>query len=203
MTDSVAPDSLITLHYRLTNQDGTEIISTFGSTPATLQLGADELAPTLEQCILQMTIGEERRFELDAAAAYGAHNPQLVQRIGRNALPADAVVEIDVGDQEIIRRMSGRRVHPGSGRTYHVVFNPPKVNNVDDATGEPLVQRDDDKEETVKQRLKVYHEQTEPLVHFYSKWKSANDPQAPRCIKVPGTGKVESVRDAIYGALGK
>ena len=95
MTDSVAPDSLITLHYRLTNQDGTEIISTFGSTPATLQLGADELAPTLEQCILQMTIGEERRFELDAAAAYGAHNPQLVQRIVRNALPADAVVEID------------------------------------------------------------------------------------------------------------
>jgi FKBP-type peptidyl-prolyl cis-trans isomerase SlpA len=95
MTESISPDSLITLHYRLTNQDGVEIISTFGSTPATLQLGAGELAPTLEQCVLQMNLGEERSFQLDASAAYGAHNPQLVQRLGRKDLPADAQLEID------------------------------------------------------------------------------------------------------------
>lgn len=115
----------------------------------------------------------------------------------------DAVVEIDVDDGEIVRRMSGRRVHQDSGRTYHVVFNPPKVDGRDDVTGEPLIQRDDDREETVKNRLKVYHELTEPLVNFYSEWAAASDPAAPRCVKVSGTGKVESVRDAIFSALGK
>jgi adenylate kinase len=115
----------------------------------------------------------------------------------------DAVVEIAVDDSEIVRRMSGRRVHQDSGRTYHVVFNPPKLEGRDDVTGEPLIQRDDDREETVKHRLKVYHELTEPLVNFYSEWAAARDPVAPRCVKVSGTGKVESVRDAIFSALGK
>jgi adenylate kinase len=99
--------------------------------------------------------------------------------------------------------MSGRRVHPDSGRTYHVVFNPPKVEGRDDLTGEPLIQRDDDREETVKNRLKIYHELTKPLVNFYSDWAAARDPSAPRCVKVSGAGKVESVRDAIFSALGK
>ncbi|MBI5109929.1 MAG: adenylate kinase [Rhodocyclales bacterium] len=112
----------------------------------------------------------------------------------------DAVVEIAVDDEEIIRRMSGRRVHPGSGRSYHQVFNPPRVAGHDDLTGEPLVQRDDDKEEVVRQRLRVYHEQTRPLVDFYSRL-SSRDPSAGRCIKVLGTGKVESVRDTIFGEL--
>ena len=115
----------------------------------------------------------------------------------------DAVVEIDVKDDEIIRRMSGRRVHPGSGRTYHLVFNPPKVEGRDDVTGEALIQRDDDREETVKHRLKVYHDQTEPLVNFYSEWAKNREAVAPRCVKVSGTGKVESVRDSIFNALGK
>ena len=112
----------------------------------------------------------------------------------------DAVVEIAVDDEEIIRRMSGRRVHPGSGRTYHQVFNPPKVAGHDDVTGEPLVQRDDDKEEVVRQRLRVYHEQTRPLVDFYS-GLSAHNSAAGRYIKVAGIGTVESVRDAIFEEL--
>ncbi len=115
-------------------------------------------------------------------------------------VPIDAVVEIAVDDNEIIRRMSGRRVHPGSGRTYHQVFNPPKVAGHDDVTGEPLVQRDDDKEDVVRQRLRVYHEQTRPLVDFYSGWFS-RDPAAGRYIRVAGIGKVESVRDAILDQL--
>lgn len=112
----------------------------------------------------------------------------------------DAVVEIAVDDDEIIRRMSGRRVHPGSGRTYHQVFNPPKAADRDDITGEPLVQRDDDKEEVVRQRLQVYHQQTRPLVDFYSGWFS-REPAAGRYIKVAGTGKVESIRDTILEEL--
>jgi len=116
-------------------------------------------------------------------------------------VPIDYVVEIDVPDEEIIKRMSGRRVHVASGRTYHVVFNPPKVEGKDDVTGEPLIQRDDDKEETVKKRLDVYHAQTEPLVEYYSKWAATGDQRAPKYVKIPGIGKVEQIRDAIFAAL--
>ena len=115
-------------------------------------------------------------------------------------VPIDAVVEIAVDDEEIIRRMSGRRVHLASGRTYHQVFNPPKVADHDDITGEPLIQRDDDKEEVVRNRLQVYHQQTRPLVDFYS-GLSRRDPAAGRYIKVAGTGKVESIRDTILEEL--
>jgi adenylate kinase len=97
--------------------------------------------------------------------------------------------------------MSGRRVHVASGRTYHVVFNPPKVAGKDDVTGEELIQRDDDKEETVKKRLDVYHAQTEPLVKYYSDWAATGDAKAPKYVKVPGIGKVEEIRDAIFAAL--
>jgi len=114
----------------------------------------------------------------------------------------DFVVEIDVSDDEIIRRMSGRRVHLASGRTYHVVFNPPKQAGKDDVTGEDLIQRDDDQEATVRQRLSVYHAQTEPLVKFYQGWAGAGDKSAPRCVKVSGIGKVEEIRDRIFNALG-
>lgn len=113
----------------------------------------------------------------------------------------DAVVEIDVPDEEIIRRMSGRRVHLASGRTYHVVFNPPKVEGRDDPTGEELIQRDDDKEETVRARLKVYHDQTEPLVHFYNQYAASGEPGAPRHIKISGVGSVDQIREAIFAAL--
>lgn len=120
----------------------------------------------------------------------------------KNKVDVDAVVEIAVDDDEIIRRMSGRRVHPASGRTYHVVFNPPKVEGKDDVTGEDLIQRDDDKEETVKKRLEVYHEQTEPLIDYYSSWARSGEANAPRYIKVNGIGKVEQIRDQIFQQLG-
>lgn len=115
----------------------------------------------------------------------------------------DCVVEIDVADDEIIRRMSGRRVHPASGRTYHVEFNPPKVESLDDVTGEPLIQRDDDKEETVRKRLTVYHEQTEPLIAYFSNCSEESASNVPRYIKVAGVGSVEEIRDRILAALRK
>jgi adenylate kinase len=114
----------------------------------------------------------------------------------------DAVVEIDVPDEEIIKRMSGRRVHLASGRTYHLIYNPPKVEGKDDETGEDLIQRDDDQEETVRARLKVYHDQTEPLVEFYSGWADAGGEGAPRYHKIAGVGGVDEIRDAIFKALG-
>lgn len=117
-------------------------------------------------------------------------------------VPLDAVVEIDVPDDEIIKRMSGRRVHLASGRTYHITFNPPNEEGKDDATGEPLIQREDDQEETVKARLKVYHDQTEPLVEFYSKWADLGETEAPAYLKVSGVGSVDSIRDQIFAGLG-
>ncbi len=114
----------------------------------------------------------------------------------------DYVVEIAVPDEEIIKRMSGRRVHLASGRTYHVIFNPPKVEGKDDVTGEPLVQREDDKEETVRKRLEVYHAQTEPLVDFYKKWEASGDANAPKYIGIDGVGTVEEIKQRIFKALG-
>lgn len=116
-------------------------------------------------------------------------------------LSVDAVVEIDVDDDEIIKRMSGRRVHLASGRTYHIIFNPPKEEGKDDVTGEDLIQRDDDQEETVKKRLDVYHEQTEPLIEYYSNWAASGEDNAPRYVKVNGIGQVEEVRDQIFQQL--
>lgn len=113
----------------------------------------------------------------------------------------DLVLEIDVPDEEIIKRMSGRRVHTASGRTYHVVFNPPKVNGKDDVTGEDLIQREDDKEETVRKRLDVYHSQTKPLVEFYSKWATTGDTRAPKYRKVNGVGSLDGIREAVLNAL--
>jgi len=114
----------------------------------------------------------------------------------------DAVVEIDVPDEEIIKRMSGRRVHLASGRTYHLVFNPPKEEGKDDETGEPLIQRDDDQEETVKARLKVYHDQTEPLIEYYTKYANSGQAGAPKYHKIAGVGGVNDIRDAIFAGLG-
>jgi len=113
----------------------------------------------------------------------------------------DYVLEIDVPDDAIIERMGGRRVHPGSGRTYHVKFNPPKIDGKDDATGEELIQRDDDKEETVKKRLTVYHEQTEVLVDYYTKWAESGRPGAPKYRKIAGVGPVDTIRDSAFAAL--
>lgn len=112
----------------------------------------------------------------------------------------DVVLEIAVPDEEIIKRMSGRRVHEASGRTYHVVYNPPKVEGKDDVTGEPLIQREDDKEETVRKRLEVYHSQTAPLVTFYQEW-AAQDTSAPRYARVEGVGSVEEIQQRVLAAL--
>jgi adenylate kinase len=113
----------------------------------------------------------------------------------------DYVIEIAVDDGEIVERMSGRRTHPGSGRTYHVKFNPPKVAGKDDITGEDLIQRDDDKEDTVKNRLAVYHEQTKPLISYYGDWAASRVAGAPRYARIAGVGKVEDIRDRIFAAL--
>ena len=113
----------------------------------------------------------------------------------------DFVVEIDVDDEEIIKRMSGRRVHLASGRTYHIIYNPPKVEGKDDETGEELIQREDDQEQTVRERLRIYHEQTEPLIKYYSSW-AAQGGEVPQYVKINGIGKVDEIRDQIFAALG-
>jgi adenylate kinase len=113
----------------------------------------------------------------------------------------DYVLEIDVPDDMIVERMTGRRTHQPSGRVYHVKFNPPKVEGQDDVTGEPLVQRDDDKEETVKKRLAVFHAQTEVLLGYYGKWSESGLPGAPKYRKISGVGPVDQVREAAFAAL--
>lgn len=113
----------------------------------------------------------------------------------------DAVVEIAVPDEEIVERMSGRRVHPASGRTYHVRFNPPAAEGIDDVTGEPLVLRDDDREDTVRHRLEVYHEQTEPVIDYYRKWGGDDPRSAPLVSRVDGLGTLEDVRERMFTML--
>jgi adenylate kinase len=125
------------------------------------------------------------------------------QALRRAGITIDFVVDIDVADAEILRRMSGRRAHLASGRTYHILFNPPKVEGRDDVTGEPLVQREDDKEETVRQRIVIYHTQTRPLIDYYSTWAESGDADAPRYVRVDGTGTVEAIRDRLFAALEK
>ncbi|NMF97257.1 adenylate kinase [Aromatoleum toluolicum] len=116
-------------------------------------------------------------------------------------VPIDFVLEIDVPDSEIVERMSGRRVHLASGRTYHVKYNPPKVAGKDDVTGEELIQRDDDREETVKKRLEVYHAQTKPLVEYYTKWAASGAASAPKVRKIEGLGAVDAITARAFDAL--
>lgn len=116
-------------------------------------------------------------------------------------VPIGYVLEIDVPDAEIVKRMAGRRVHLASGRTYHVEFNPPKIAGRDDLTNEPLVQREDDKEETVRKRLEVYKAQTRPVIEYYQRWAASGDARAPRLLKVSGRGGVDEIRARIMKAL--
>jgi adenylate kinase len=116
-------------------------------------------------------------------------------------VPIDALLEIDVPDEEIVARMSGRRVHPPSGRTYHVRFNPPRREGRDDVTGESLVQREDDREETVKKRLEVYRAQTRPLVDYYRNWAATGDARAPKYRRISGVGSVEDITARALAAL--
>ncbi len=116
-------------------------------------------------------------------------------------LRIDAVVEITVPDDSIIERMSGRRVHPGSGRTYHLQFNPPATEGIDDITGEALIQRDDDRESTVRHRIEIYHEQTAPIIEYYRQWEKDDSHTAPHVSQIDGLGTIEEVRDRVYAVL--
>jgi adenylate kinase len=113
----------------------------------------------------------------------------------------DFILEIEVDKEEIIQRLSGRRVHPASGRNYHLRFNPPRAPGRDDVTGEPLVQRDDDKEDTVRKRLDIYQQQTRPLIDYYSKWAAEGDARAPKYRKISGVGSVAEIRERVFAAL--
>jgi adenylate kinase len=128
-------------------------------------------------------------------------NIPQAQALADEGINIDYVVELDVPDEELVERLSGRRVHPASGRTYHLRYAPPKEDGKDDETGDELVQREDDQEETVRKRLEVYKEQTAPLVDFYQQRASENDPNAPQYVRIPGTGGVEDIRNRILAAL--
>jgi adenylate kinase len=114
----------------------------------------------------------------------------------------DHVLEIDVPEEEIVLRMSGRRVHPASGRSYHVTFNPPRVAGRDDVSGEPLIQREDDREDTVRKRLEVYRRQTQPLVAYYTRWAATGDARAPRYHRISGLGSIDEISARAFAALG-
>lgn len=125
------------------------------------------------------------------------------EALKKAGIPIDTVIEIYVPDDEIIKRMTGRLVHPASGRVYHKIYNPPKIANRDDLTGEPLIQRDDDKEETVRKRLDVYHQQTEPLLQYFANWANSGEKEAPSYDKISGLGEVEEVQRKIINILNK
>jgi adenylate kinase len=154
---------------------------------------------------LILSLVEERIAAPDCAAGFLFDGfPRTIaqaEALKAQGVGIDYVVEIAVDDDEIIRRMSGRRVHLASGRTYHMVFNPPKIPGKDDPTGEDLVQRDDDQEAVVKKRLSVYHQQTEPLIAYFRAWQEADGEGAPKYIRIDGIGNVERVRADILAAL--
>jgi adenylate kinase len=154
---------------------------------------------------LVIELVKERVKEPDCAKGFimdgFPRNIAQAEALRAAGIDIDFVIEVEVGDQEILRRMSGRRVHPGSGRSYHVDFNPPKVAGKDDITGEPLVQRPDDDVATVKKRIDTYHSQTKPLVNYYLTWASSGDPRAPNYVNIYGRGSVEHIRDKIFAAI--
>ncbi len=148
---------------------------------------------------------KERLKEPDCASGYLFDGfPRTIPQadaMKSAGVKVDVVLEIAVPDADIIDRMSGRRVHVASGRTYHVRFNPPKAEGKDDITGEPLIQRDDDREDVVRKRLEVYHAQTSVLVSYYSTWAAGGDANAPRYRKVEGVGSVDEIKQRVLAAL--
>jgi adenylate kinase len=150
---------------------------------------------------------KERLREPDCAKGYLFDGfPRTIpqaEALRTAGVDVDFVLELDVPDAAIIERMSGRRVHLPSGRTYHVRYNPPRVADQDDVTGDDLIQRDDDREETVRKRLAIYHAQTEPLIAYFAKWAATGDPRAPRHCKVDGMGSVDDIRQEALAALSR
>jgi adenylate kinase len=198
----------------ITQKFGIPQISTGDMLRAAVKAGTP-LARTVKQVIdaghlvsdaIIIQLVRERLAEPDCANGYLFDGfPRTIpqaEAMKSNGLRIDYVLEIDVPEAEIVQRMSGRRVHPASGRSYHVRFNPPKVAGRDDVTGEPLILREDDREDTVRQRLEVYHRQTEPLVDFYTRWEATGDPRAPRYRRISGLGGVEEIRARAFKALG-
>jgi adenylate kinase len=173
------------------------------------QLGRDakgymdrgELVP--DPLVIQLV--KERVKQPDAAKGFiidgFPRNLAQAEALRHAGVDVDYVIDFQVPDDEILRRMSGRRVHPGSGRSYHIDFNPPKVAGHDDVTGEPLVQRADDNEATVKKRIETYHEQTAPLVKYYLDLAGSGEAGAPRYIAINGQGPLEEIREKIFKAL--
>ncbi len=153
-----------------------------------------------------IALAKERLAQPDCAKGYLLDGfprtlPQA-EAMRSAAVPIEYVLEIDVPDEDIVQRMGGRRAHLASGRTYHVKFNPPKVADRDDLTGEPLIQRDDDQEATVRKRLEVYKSQTRPLIEYYVKWRATGDPRAPRHLRISGRGTVDEIKARALQALG-
>jgi len=174
-------------------------------TPLGLQAKAVMDAGKLVSDDIIIGLVKERVAEADCENGYLLDGfPRTIPQadaMKENGIDVDFVVEIDVADEEIIKRLSGRRVHPGSGRTYHIQYNAPKVEGKDDVTGEDLVQRPDDSEATVKDRLNVYHDQTRPLVDYYSNWAKQGGDKAPQYVTVPGVGSLDEIKAAIFSAL--
>jgi len=198
----------------ITRKYGIPQISTGNMLRAAIKAGTP-LALSVKQVIdagqlvsddIIMHLVRERLSEPDCAKGYLFDGfPRTIpqaEAMKSNGVGLDFVLEIDVPEAEIVKRMSGRRVHPASGRSYHVLFNPPKVEGRDDLTGEPLVQRDDDREDTVRRRLEVYRAQTRPLVEYYTRWAAAGDARAPRYERISGLGGVEEIRARAFKALG-
>lgn len=156
-----------------------------------------------DETIIQLI--EERIKDKDCANGFLFDGfPRTIpqaEALKKQGIVIDAVVEIAVEDEEIVSRLSGRRVHEASGRVYHLKYNPPATDGKDDITGDALVQREDDKEETVRKRLDVYHSQTAPLIQYYSEWAAAGDDSAPKYVRVEGVGDMSEIRDQIVNGL--
>jgi adenylate kinase len=154
---------------------------------------------------IMIELVKTRIAEQDCAAGFLLDGfPRTIpqaQALEENSVHLDYIVEISVADAELINRLSGRRVHPGSGRVYHLDHNPPKVAGIDDVTGEPLIQRPDDEEETVRKRLEIYHHQTEPLLEFYKKNAKLQKDHRPIHVKIDGVGSVAEISAKIFAAL--
>lgn len=176
--------------------------ATHAETPLGLQVKHTMAAGRLVSDDIMIQLVQERISRPDCKNGFLLDGfPRTIpqaEALRKHSIYLDFVIEINVPDEDIIQRLSGRRVHPESGRVYHVIYNPPHEDNVDNITGEPLVQRPDDQEETIRHRLNVYHQQTEPLVKYYSE---ASGKHAPVYIKIDGTGSVDDVREKVFAAL--
>jgi adenylate kinase len=197
----------ITLHYHIPQVATGDMLraAVAAETPLGLQVKHIMTAGKLVSDDIMIKLVKERIQQPDCRNGflfdgYPRTLPQAIALHSEN-IAIDAVIEINVSDEEIVRRLSGRRVHPASGRIYHLVNNSPRHEGKDDLTGEPLEQRDDDLEDTVRKRLQIYHEQTKPLIDYYRNWSASGDPVAPHYLQVDGHAAVQEIREKIFAFL--